>query len=185
MSEFVRNLVEELNSVTGEAKASFGGMSAEQVNWKPNPKSWSVGQCLDHLITSNEAYFSTLEKVAAGTYSPNVWSRIPFAADFFGRILKNAVHPDSVKKNKTFPVFEPAQSDIAESIVEDFASAQDKLKDLIERLDDESLLGVKVASPVNEVINLRVRDALEMLALHERRHYNQAVRVTGFTDFPS
>jgi hypothetical protein len=185
MSETIHSLVTRLNEVTNDVNASFGGMTAEQLNWKPNLDSWSVGQCLDHLINSNAAYFPVFEKVIDGTYQPNGWSRLPFAADFFGKLLKKAVHPDSVKKNKTFPVFEPAQSDISSSIASDFEACQHRLASFIERLDKESYLATKVASPVNNVINLRVRDALEMLVLHDRRHFNQAVRVTEFTTFPA
>ena len=33
-------------------------LSDEQLNWKPRPESWSVGQCLDHLAVINPFYLS-------------------------------------------------------------------------------------------------------------------------------
>jgi len=185
MSEKIHSLIERLNAVTEDVKAAFGSFNEEQLNWKPSEDSWSVGQCLDHLITSNAAYFPILEGVVEGTYRPSGWSKLPLAADFFGKMLIKAVHPDSVKKNKTFPVFEPSKSGVPGTIVDDFCSGQEELKVLIEKLDDEELLAGKVSSPVSSFITLRTGDALEVLVLHERRHFNQAVRVTEFTAFPA
>ena len=185
MSETIHSLIERLNAVTEDVRHTFGSFDERQLNWKPSEDRWSVGQCLDHLITSNEVYFPILEGVVAGTYRPSGWSKLPLAADFFGRMLKKAVHPDSVKKNKTFPVFEPSQSGIPATIVEDFCGDQEKLKVLIEKLDDDEMLASKVSSPVSNFITLRTGDALEVLVLHERRHFNQAVRVTELTAFPA
>ena len=185
MSGTIHNLIDRLNAITADVRTSFGGFDEEQLNWKPSSESWSVAQCLDHLITSNATYFPTLEGVASGTFKPGAWTRVPFAADLFGRMIKKAVHPDNVKKYKTMPVFEPARSEIPASVVEDFAGQQEKLKVIFEKLDDQELLSKKISSPASGLITLRVADALEILALHERRHFNQAVRVTELSDFPA
>lgn len=185
MSETIHSLIERLNAVTKDVRKAFGSFDEEQLNWKPSSESWSVGQCLDHLITSNATYFPVLEGIASGSYKPGAWTKVPFAADLFGRMIKKAVHPDNAKKYKTMPVFEPARSEIPASVVEDFAGQQEKLKVMFEKLDDQELLSKKVSSPASGMVTLRVADALEILALHERRHFNQAVRVTELTNFPA
>ena len=47
---------DEAEAITGDAKALFGHLTREQLNWKPAANSWSVAQCLDHLITINREY---------------------------------------------------------------------------------------------------------------------------------
>jgi hypothetical protein len=41
-----------------------------------------------------------------------------------------------------------------------------------------------ISSPVSGVLAFSLLDALTFLVLHERRHYNQAVRVTESPEFP-
>jgi uncharacterized damage-inducible protein DinB len=54
----IDEIVDRLNEVTRDARAAFGGLSHEKLNWKPAPERWSVAQCLDHLITINRLYFA-------------------------------------------------------------------------------------------------------------------------------
>ena len=80
MSDQVENLIANGKIIADEIDEAFGDLSSEQLNWKPAPSAWSVGQCIDHLITSNELYMVNIQKVADGTYEPNWWSRIPLVA---------------------------------------------------------------------------------------------------------
>ena len=56
----------ELSNVATDSKTIFGSLSAAQLNWKPAPKSWSVAQCFDHLITTHSLYFPEFERLANG-----------------------------------------------------------------------------------------------------------------------
>jgi len=35
-------------------------LGPHQLNWKPAPDVWSVGQCLEHLCVANEVYLYRL-----------------------------------------------------------------------------------------------------------------------------
>ena len=65
-------LLERIDAVTSAAKDEFCALSATQLNWKPHPESWSIGQCLDHLITTNNTYFPMLEQIAQGKRKPTL-----------------------------------------------------------------------------------------------------------------
>ena len=54
MDERINYITSEMQNVADDAKSTFGGLSSDQLNWKPGKKSWSVAQCLDHLIKTNE-----------------------------------------------------------------------------------------------------------------------------------
>ena len=49
-------LVAEFDAADARAAALAKGLSVAQVNWKPAPGQWSIGQCLEHLAVSNEVY---------------------------------------------------------------------------------------------------------------------------------
>ncbi|MCO6511187.1 MAG: DinB family protein [Aridibacter famidurans] len=185
MTETSENLIARLCEVTSDVKSSFGGLTADQLNWKPLPDKWSVAQCIDHLITTNRAYFKRLEEVVGGDLRPNLWSRIPFWSGLVGYLIKRSVDPQNRKKMKTFPVFEPSQSDVPDSIIEDFADCQEKLMSYIRQTDHLDRKKIKIASPVSDKAPLTLASAFEILVIHERRHFDQAVEVTGTNGFPA
>lgn len=185
MTETSKNLIERICEVTSEVRKSFGGLTPEQLNWKPSADQWSVAQCLDHLITTNEAYFINVEKTAGDDFQPNIWSRIPFWSGLVGYLIKRSVDPENRKKMKTFGVFEPSASDVSDSIVEDFAECQEKLMSLVRQTDHLDRTKIKIASPVSEKVTLSLANAFEIIVIHERRHYYQALEVMGSGSFPA
>jgi uncharacterized damage-inducible protein DinB len=46
----------ELSANDQTAQALAARLTEEQLNWQPAAGSWSVGQCLEHLCRTNEAY---------------------------------------------------------------------------------------------------------------------------------
>lgn len=185
MTETSKNLIERICEVTSEVRSSFGDLLAEQLNWKPSPDEWSIAQCLDHLVTTNEAYFINVEKTAGDDFQPNIWSRIPFWSGLVGYLIKRSVDPENRKKMKTFGVFEPSASEVSESIVEDFSECQEKLMSLVRMTDHLDRAKIKIASPVSEKVTLTLANAFEIIVIHERRHYYQALEVMENESFPS
>ena len=57
MNDRIDHVCGELRTISDDARASFGSLSGEQLNWKPAADSWSVAQCLDHLIRTNEQFY--------------------------------------------------------------------------------------------------------------------------------
>lgn len=61
----MNEIISEYEKVSEDVQKNFGGLSAEQINWKPRADSWSIGQCLDHLIKSNEALTRSFRRFQA------------------------------------------------------------------------------------------------------------------------
>src|SRR5690348_13447814 len=61
-----RRLVADLDAADERARALAATLSMEQLNWKPEPHAWSVGQCLDHLCVSNETYIPPITDALKG-----------------------------------------------------------------------------------------------------------------------
>jgi len=177
-------LVAELEAVAEDASKVFGNLSAAQLNWKPSAERWSVGQCFDHLIVTNRCFFPDIERVAAGTYRSGLWGRVSPLSGFFGRLILKALDPEKGRKTKAPRVFEPARSDVAADVIERFATHQEELSALMRATAGADLRGLKVTSPVSPVATYSLLDAYRIVVAHERKHFEQARRVTQTAGFP-
>lgn len=184
MKPELAKLIGDAKSIAENSVQTFGGLSGEQINWKPNAKDWSVGQCFEHLIVTNELYFPNIQKVVDGAHRNNFFSKIPFAVDLIAGLMKNSLKPEQPRKMKTFKIFEPAASDIADTIIADFSAHQQKLIALIEAANDFDIHQIKIAEPLSATLNLRLNDAFEILVMHEKRHFQQSARVMQNAAFP-
>ncbi|MEJ7700169.1 MAG: DinB family protein [Pyrinomonadaceae bacterium] len=64
MNDQLNDLTGELEEISQNAQKTFGNLSAEQINWRPSADGWSVGQCFEHLIKTNELFYAELDKIA-------------------------------------------------------------------------------------------------------------------------
>src|ERR1044072_1440794 len=119
-------LITEANVLADNAKATFGQLTVSQLNWKPSAERWSVAQCFDHLLNTNNRYLPAIENVLAGQ-KPTLWQRVPLLPRLAGTLLIKAVDPASTRKFKAPKNFQPAQSDISGSIINEFVDQQGKL----------------------------------------------------------
>lgn len=184
MNKELENLIAETETISENVQKSFGGLSDDQLNWKPSAEKWSVGQCFEHLIITNKLYFSNIQKVIGGTHRNNFFSKIPFAVDLIAALMKIVLNPDQKRKMKTFKMFEPAVSDVSATIIEDFAENQRKFIEMIEAVKDFDVHKIKIAEPLSTALNLRLDDAFEILVMHEKRHFRQAENVSNLENFP-
>lgn len=180
----MNQILSQIEKVNTDSKQTYGQLSFDQINWKPNPKSWSIGQCFEHLIVTNNLYFPNIQKVIDGTHSNNYFSKIPFSTNLIAALMKKALNPDQKRKMKTFNVFEPSRSDVSPTIINDFVENNQKLIEMIVACKDLELHKIKIAEPLSPALNLRLDDAFEILLIHEKRHFKQAERIMKAEGFP-
>jgi hypothetical protein len=180
----ISNLINELQKISEDTKATFGNLSADQINWKPAPQSWSIGQCFDHIIVTNESEFPEIEKVARGEHRNPFWSKVPFLTDFWGRFVLKAVEPDNTKKTKNPKVFSPSSSDVDANIIDRFVENQQKAIELMKRTKNLDLTKIIISSPVAPFVTYRLSDTYKIVVQHEKRHFKQAERVLQAEGFP-
>ncbi len=169
--------------VASEAKNVFGNLSVAQLNWKPSSDRWSVAQCFDHLITSNAAYFPVVEGVLAGK-KRTFWERMPVLPGLAGKMLIKALDPESTRKVKAPKKFQPAQSDIRASVIDDFVSQQGQIVEKMKATEQLDLERIIITSPVASAITYSLMDAYRIIVVHEQRHFQQAKRVMEESAFP-
>jgi hypothetical protein len=185
MTERVEQVTNELRKSADDAKATFGSLSAEQLNWKPTPKSWSIAQCFDHLITTHSLYFPLLENLANGSYKQTIWESYSPLSGFFGRFLIRSLRPENVKPMKTTSKAQPSSSEIDGDIIDRYVENQNQLIEAINRIPAEiDLAETKVTSPLMGLVTYSLDDCYEIIAVHGPRHFNQAKRVMEHEEFP-
>lgn len=184
MENKVSDICSDLQQTAIDAAAEFGGMTIDQLNWKPSPKNWSIAQCFEHLIVTNNLYLPNIQRVIDGKHRNNFFSMIPFLPDLIGVLMKNCLNPDQARKMKTFKMFEPNMSDISATIIDDFAENQQKLIAMIKAVKDFDIRKIKIPEPLTIALNIRLSDAFEILTMHEQRHLRQAKRVMQAEGFP-
>ena len=168
---------QQIDTSTQEYIESFGTLSSEQLNWKPNPKTWSIAQNIDHLIIFNETYFSIIESLLKGTYKTPFLGRFRGLVSFFGKAVLIGVEPDRKKRMKTFPIWKPTKSEISVEILNQFKAHQTVLKSTIEKSKDLLEKGAVISSPANKNIVYKLEKAFEIIVTHEKRHFKQSKEI--------
>ena len=178
------HLVSEMTTIADNAHLSFGNLSAHQLNWKPSAEDWSIGQCFDHLTAANKAYIPIIEQVISGKKQRTFWEQIPLLSKIFGKLLIKYLSPQSTWKLKAPELFKPSNSSIDEVIISRFIEHQKHLILLIKRTEGLNLRQIKITSPTVRFITYSMIDGYEIIAVHEKRHFQQAERVLGAKGFP-
>lgn len=187
MNEQLDTLIQNARTVADDARSSFGGLSAAQLNWKPSAERWSIAQCFDHLITSNRGYLPIIESVRAGTKKSTFWERLPVLPGLAGKLLIKSLDPASARKISAPKKFQPAQSDISASIIDDFVAQQDKVIEGMKSTSQLDLERIVITSPAISagIVTYSLMDAYRIIVVHEQRHFQQAKRVAAESTFPS
>ena len=178
------SLIAAINHVATEAGTTFGQLTPAQLNWKPSAERWSVAQCFDHLLTSNKGYLPIIDSVLAGK-KPTFKERIPLLPGIWGSLLIKSLDPATVRKLKAPKKFEPAQSDISATVIDDFIAQQTTIVEKMKATKHLDLEKIVITSPAVSAVTYSLMDAYRVIAVHEARHFQQARRVTEEAAFPS
>jgi hypothetical protein len=179
----VQEEMTELLRTGNEFVNEFSSLNSEQINWKPTQESWSIGQCIDHLIKSNKTYFPAIEKLLADNYKPSFWEKINPLTATTGRQMITTLGVEVKKKYKAPLLFIPSKSNIKPGIVAEFATHQEDLIKLLSKIKQEQYVNAVITSPVAKLITLKLSDAIRIIVVHEQRHFQQALRVKNHERF--
>lgn len=59
-------IIAQLDDADRRAHALANGLTIEQLNWRPSPDEWSIGQCLQHLLVFNQLYIAAISRALDG-----------------------------------------------------------------------------------------------------------------------
>lgn len=181
--QVIQNCISATQSNIERATKTFTHLTDIQLNWKQHRDSWSVGECLSHLVTSNGLYLNKIENII-NSLPTGSEKDFPYKQSLMGKLITKGVDPSNVKKTKTFKVFFPSSSEIQKNIIDEYAKSSKKLIELCNNMLYLDLKKINLSSPVNKLIRLNLGDPLIIIPKHDERHLNQAERVMSHKDFP-
>ncbi len=183
MDERTTQITSAMKDVADDARSTFGGLSSDQLNWKPGENSWSVGQCLEHIIKTNEEFYPEFDKLASGARKNSFFESYSPLSGFFGRFLIKAVSEDSKKAKAPSKRIVPP-SDIDADIISRFGTHIDEVNRKVDSCVGADRKKTVVTSPFLSVFTYTLDDAYTVLVEHTKRHLRQAKRVTEADGFP-
>jgi hypothetical protein len=173
-----------LDDVARDVERTFGGLSGRQLNWRQDATRWSVGQCLEHLLASNRLMFSRADDALNPSHPRTIWQRLPGLPGLFGKLLVRSQAPDVTRRYKAPAPARPSTSDISPDVVQRFVAQHREAVDRVAALDEGRARRAIMTSPFSGVITYRVLDGWRLILTHDRRHVEQARRVTQAAEFP-
>jgi hypothetical protein len=88
------------------------------------------------------------------------------------------------RKLKAPEVFRPSSSSIDEDIISRFIEHQKHFIQLMKRTEGLDLRQIRITSPAVRFITYSLLDGFEIIAVHEKRHFQQAEKILGADGFP-
>ncbi|HNJ41457.1 MAG TPA: DinB family protein [Acidobacteriota bacterium] len=180
----LNGFIAALETISRDARQTFGDLTHDQINWKPTAQQWSIGQCFDHLITTNRTYFPTYEAILRGDKKSTIWEKLPVLPGFWGSWLIKTLLPDSGKKLKAPPAFAPTQSTVEAGIIRRFQDEQAQLINFLKQMAHIDLKKTIITSPAAAIVTYSLFDTCTITVVHEHRHFQQAKRVMDVAGFP-
>ncbi len=185
MAAWCVRLIAELEVNDGRAARLVQGLTIDQLNWKPSPDSWSVGQCLAHLVLANEVY---LPPIAAALNGAGEGLRRPVQyvdRGWFSRwFMRNYIEP---QRELAKPRRVPAPKKIVPgarvelSVLDSFLAGNRAVRELVVRAGAYNVNRIRFENPFVSWIRFTVGTGLEIVGRHQVRHLMQAERVrAGF-----
>jgi hypothetical protein len=176
--------VSELERQTVQAATVANGLSESAFNWQPNSgKSWSVAQCLDHLVIMNRMYVKTLQDAVADNEDQLEPRKNPIQpSGWLTRLFVKYEEPPPKIKLPAPKKIAPL-SNLTGAVIEDFKAVQLRLVDFVREWGDADLGDLKVKDPLFP-IHLTADTELLINAAHNRRHLWQAENVKKSPGFP-
>ena len=181
--DFIKGLLQKGREAKEKVSSEFLNISAAQLNWQPSPVSWSIAQCLDHLIVSHSVYFSALKKITESNFKMNFWESYSPFTKIWGNIMKDQMQEQVKRKMKAPRKIQPASKANLE-VIEKYHISIAQFLAYISNCRNIDIDKTIITSPLVSIVTYSLRDALHFLITHEHRHINQAIRVKRNVDFP-
>ena len=168
-----------------EASELVNGLNESQFNWRPDARSWSIAECLQHLNIVGDRYVHVLETTLAEAQARGLVGQGPFGFGWLGKWILANTEPPPRRKGKAPRSFTPAYGQPITAVLPTFLHLQEQLALQLEQANGLDLARVKAPVPGYGPVKLNLHIPFAWIAAHERRHLWQARQVRGHAGFPA
>ena len=175
-------LIDAFNAADQRASDLARALTPDQLNWKPTGDSWSVGQCLDHLLVANDVYLPAI----ADALEHQRPSPVPdITPGWFGRwFIRNFIEPSPSGSKARAPRKIVPAPHVDPSVLDRFLRSNEAARDLVRRAGPFDVNRIRFRNPFVPLFRFTVGTGFEILSRHQSRHLLQAERVRQSPAFP-
>ena len=175
----LQQLDEALDASDRDAIKVVDGLTAALGEWRAEPGSWSVAQCLDHLATANRVYIAAMEPSAARALREGRRRRGPATPGLIGGWFVQYLEPPAKSsfKTKAPRAIRPRPTPTLNNAFTLFLESHERVRAFLRTYADIDLAGVRFPNPFIPGVRFSLATGLHVIAAHDRRHLWQAWRV--------
>ena len=182
-SEERAELIELMETSREQYLGLIAGANDAQWNWKPNPKRWSVAECAEHILRSNEALFGAARQALAAPAIPEWKEKTKGKAQLLANVMPNRQPMGA--GGATAPMeIRPTGESSRQTIIERFNRLYDEIEEFA--LDTDLPLKAHTTEHPFPVFNtLNAYQWMLYVPLHTIRHSRQMIEVMETEGYPS
>ncbi|CAN5884146.1 hypothetical protein BH23GEM9_BH23GEM9_00040 [soil metagenome] len=182
--ERLQRYLGEVEAIRLDARAVVGGLTADQFNWSPSPKRWSVGQCIEHLTLTARLYPARIEAMIEESRQREARGERAYREGVFKEWFIHSMEPPPKLRVRTMSRVEPRRQLEPDAVLLDFDGAYAILEELMTRADGVSLVHARMPSPFVSMMHFTLGQVFALNLAHARRHLWQAWQVRSDPGFP-
>jgi len=175
----------EFAAAKADARDLLAGISDPAFNWRRAPGTWSMAECLDHLVVVGHKYLRALDRAIEDGRSKNLVGAGPFRYGLLESWTVRAMDAPPMFRVKAPRAFAPAGERRLEEALAAFIALQDEFQKSLARADGLDLRRVKARSPVSRHLKFSLGKAFAGISAHQRRHLWQARQLRDDSAFPA
>jgi hypothetical protein len=184
MNDELENYRRQFETINRDAHRLLDGLVDAQLVWRPRVESWSIADCLNHLVVTGRVSLTHIHSAVVEARSRNQFSSgFPWRS-VLGSLLIRLMDAPPKLKFKAPQFYAPVLNLTAPEIVNNFFLLQDEMVLELYEAEGLNLARVKVGNPFSKWLKLSLGQEFAFTAAHERRHLWQAWRVRENATFP-
>ena len=152
------------------------GLSADQLSFRPDEKSWSVGQCLYHIWLTNDKYLSKLSSTIRASTKKEPDDQ-DYESNWMGRRFIGMIGPTSGEHTPVPKQLQPLPERVPEDIVQRSIDQMAGFDEFLIESEGIDLMKTKMTSPISSMLKLQLGDVFKSMQLHNERHLNQIDKI--------
>jgi len=173
-----KKLLSELNAMVSshiEEVKLFLTLPEDKLQFKANPKSWSILECIEHLNLYAKFYNIEISKRIKNSNSK---AAINFKSGYLGnKSAMDMLPKKGMKKMNTFKSKNPIYTKLdSKKVLNNFITHQEELLDLLEEAKDKNLTKIKTSLTL-PLLKFRLGDTFRFVIYHNERHILQAKNI--------
>ncbi len=167
----------QLAAIERDAKALVEGLTDRQLAWRENARTWSIADCLNHLVVTGRHSLDSMRRSVADARARGLLGRGPFRHGLLGNWLVRLMDAPPRIRVRAPKAYRPLPDQPVQATVAAFFLLQRELFAVLNEANGIDLGRVKVENPVTRWFRLSLGQELAFTAAHERRHLWQAAVV--------